>query len=135
MYFWSRGLWHYYDIIRTSKTCFNVLNSKQSDENACNRCFLQILLRQYFQSELITFWSHIIANEGLWRHQTLKTHFCGLRPRPGDEYFFMRNCKSNCFDKKKLIILWRHTRRNDSIIIKNWVLYLFLTFYLFFSCN
>ena len=40
---------------------------------------------QYFQSKLITFWRHTIANEGLGRHQALKTHFCSLRPRPGDE--------------------------------------------------
>ena len=26
-----------------------------------------------------------IAKEGLWRHQTLKTHFCSLGPIPGDE--------------------------------------------------
>ena len=35
--FGLRGLWHHYDVIRTSKICFNALNSNQSDENGCNR--------------------------------------------------------------------------------------------------
>ena len=78
-----------FGIIMTSsepqKLVFLLWAQSKVMETIVNDSFLEELLKQHFQSKLITLWRHAIVNEGLWRHQPLKTHFWGLRSRPRHE--------------------------------------------------